>query len=450
MPKAKTQKKPKYEPVLKLPPLSYEAFTALKDNIAVNGVLVPILVDSNGPRRKIIDGNYRKQIAHELGYDCPEIVKDDLEEDEKRTLCRALNLARRHLKVEEKRALIEDQLRETPDKSLRWVAKMLGVHHATVGSVRGELESVGQIIQQERRVGIDGKSYRATKPLKIIPRSEVERKARIEAATLIHGDCRKELTKIASGSVDCVVSDPIYPEINRKYGRITEKQWLDLMKEVVRESRRIVKPKGSAVFIFQPNYEKIGKMRVWLWEFVAWAGREWNLVQDVYWWAIDAMPLAAAQRQYGLLRQSVKTCIWLGSSDCYRNQNAVLWTPSQATSARHRADIALRTSPSGRTYRNSSIAKAADERGGTTPFNLLPIPVGGKPGGSEHHPAATPYDVAAWWCKYILPPGGVLLDMFVGSGTMLQAGLDNGASKVIGIDKEKQYLAIAKRRITKG
>jgi hypothetical protein len=31
---------------------------ALKDNIAVNGVLVPILVDSEGPRRKIIDGKY--------------------------------------------------------------------------------------------------------------------------------------------------------------------------------------------------------------------------------------------------------------------------------------------------------------------------------------------------------------------------------------------------------
>ena len=33
---------------------------------------------------------------------------------------------------------------------------------------------------------------------------------------------------------------------------------------------------------------------------------------------------------------------------------------------------------------------------------------------------------------------------------MLVAGLDHGASKAIGIDKEKKYLAIAKRRITKG
>ena len=75
-PRTKRITKPVYEPVIKLPPLRYEDFVALRDNIAVNGVLVPILVDSDGPKRKIIDGNYRKQIANELGYDCPEIVHD--------------------------------------------------------------------------------------------------------------------------------------------------------------------------------------------------------------------------------------------------------------------------------------------------------------------------------------------------------------------------------------
>jgi predicted O-methyltransferase YrrM len=33
---------------------------------------------------------------------------------------------------------------------------------------------------------------------------------------------------------------------------------------------------------------------------------------------------------------------------------------------------------------------------------------------------------------------------------MLAAGLDHKASRVIGIDREKEYLAIAKRRIMKG
>ena len=79
----KTPRKHRYEPVLKLPPLPYDQFMALRDNIAVNGVLVPILVDEN---KRILDGNYRKAIADELGYHCPEIVQEGLTEDEKRTL----------------------------------------------------------------------------------------------------------------------------------------------------------------------------------------------------------------------------------------------------------------------------------------------------------------------------------------------------------------------------
>ena len=157
--------------------------------------------------------------------------------------------------------------------------------------------------------------------------------------------------------------------------------------------------------------------------------------------------MAGTNGKYGLMRQSIKMCVWLGPPNCYRNQDNVLWTPSQATSARHRADVCLRTGPSGRTYRNSTISKAADERGGTTPFNLLPIATGGQPGGTGGHPASTPYDLAAWWCKYILPENGVLLDMFSGSGTMLQAGLDHGASKVIGIEKNKKYHTITRKRV---
>ena len=204
---------------------------------------------------------------------------------------------------------------------------------------------------------------------------------------------------------------------------------------VVKESRRVLRPKGSALFILGPNCEKVGKMRLWLWEFMLWAAKEWNLVQDCYWWAVDAMTLGGIKRHQGLMRSSVKTCVWLGNPECYRNQDGVLLTPSDGLAAKHRSDVAMRTGPSGKTYRNSTIAKAADERGGTTPFNCLPIPVGGGGPGSGGHPAVTPYEVASWWCRYILPQSGVLLDPFCGSGTMLLAGLNHGASKVVGIER---------------
>jgi hypothetical protein len=95
------------------------------------------------PRRKIIDGNHRKAIADELGYECPEVVQVGLGEDEKRTQARALNLARRRLTTGQKRQLITDQLTESPGRSNRWVAKALGGSHMPVTSVRVELEAGG-------------------------------------------------------------------------------------------------------------------------------------------------------------------------------------------------------------------------------------------------------------------------------------------------------------------
>src|SRR5262249_18260866 len=157
----------------------------LRDSIAVNGVLVPILVDGDGTRRKIIDGNYRKAIADELGYDCPEIVQSGLTEEEKRLLARALNLARRQLSQEPKRQVIADQLRETPGRSNRWVGKRLGVHHATVASVRSEMEGTGQIIQFQRTVGEDGKARPASRQSQVVHRSPAERQARSAATKLI-------------------------------------------------------------------------------------------------------------------------------------------------------------------------------------------------------------------------------------------------------------------------
>ncbi len=154
MPTKTAKTKSKYRPVLKLPPLPPDQFLALRYNITVNGVLVPILVDE---KKGIIDGSYRKAIADELGYDCPEIVQEGLSEDEKRTLARALNLARRQLSTEQKRQLIADQLSETPERSNRWIARQLGVSHPTVASVRDEMEATGKVYQLERTLGEDGK-----------------------------------------------------------------------------------------------------------------------------------------------------------------------------------------------------------------------------------------------------------------------------------------------------
>ena len=158
MPKTRTRK-PVYKPLVELPPLPADDLEGLRMSIAANGVFVPIIIWPKGKGRYVVDGSYRKQIAEELGYDCPEIVRSDLTEEDARLMARALNLARRHLNTEQKRKIITDQLQETPERSARWIAKMLGVSNSTVSIIREELRSGVRIAHLDKIVGQDGKCY---------------------------------------------------------------------------------------------------------------------------------------------------------------------------------------------------------------------------------------------------------------------------------------------------
>jgi hypothetical protein len=53
--------------------------------------------------------------------------------------------ARRHLDREQKRELIAQQLRETPQSSDRQIAESLGTSHPTVAAVRTELEERSEV-----------------------------------------------------------------------------------------------------------------------------------------------------------------------------------------------------------------------------------------------------------------------------------------------------------------
>lgn len=257
------------------------------------------------------------------------------------------------------------------------------------------------------------------------------------------GDCLDVMRGMPDGSVDAIVTDPPYAEIDRPYGRLTEAEWWDLMMGVCKEARRILKPQGSAVFILQPNSRKVGSMRGWLFEFQAWACREWNMVQDAWWWNPAQPPTVHTQRKNGLMRPSLKACVWCGPDDCYRSQDDVLWDESEANKAESRSNRALRVNPSGLSMRRGRCAALADERGGVTPFNVLPVTNGHNRDG---HGASTPRFLADWWTRYISPPGGVICDPFMGSGTMGLAAIKRGRS-FIGIERMPEYFEIARSRI---
>lgn len=265
---------------------------------------------------------------------------------------------------------------------------------------------------------------------------------------LITGDCREVLRDLPDRSVDACVTDPPYPEIDRDYGRLSEYAWHELIDVVILGIKRVLKHSGSAMLVLQPNSERVGQLRPWLWEFLAKWTRKWNMIQDVWWWNHTAPPTVHCQRRYGLMRPSLKVCAWFGAPDCYRNQNGVLWATSEAMKAIKHEDRALRYYPSGVHIREGRIAATVSERGGVTPFNLLPIANANSvsSGGAKGHGAATPDRLCEWWIKYIVPPGGLVLDPFSGAGTTGIAA-NNLGHNYVGIELNPENNEIARARI---
>ena len=63
------------------------------------------------------------------------------------------------------------------------------------------------------------------------------------------------------------------------------------------------------------------------------------------------------------------------------------------------------------------------------------------------HPTVKPTDLMAYLCRLVTPPGGVVFDPFMGSGSTGKAALREGFH-FVGIEREAEYLRIAQARIS--
>lgn len=67
-------------------------------------------------------------------------------------------------------------------------------------------------------------------------------------------------------------------------------------------------------------------------------------------------------------------------------------------------------------------------------------------GEGNTHPTVKPTDLMAYLCRLVTPPGGVVLDPFMGSGSTGKAALREGFG-FIGVECEPAYFGIACERI---
>jgi hypothetical protein len=75
----------------------------------------------------------------------------------------SVNIRRRHLTAEQKRDLIDKLLKRDPGKSDRQIAKVVGAHPTTVGTVRKEAEKRGDVSKLDTRTDAKGRAQPAHK-----------------------------------------------------------------------------------------------------------------------------------------------------------------------------------------------------------------------------------------------------------------------------------------------
>ena len=125
-----------------MPPLTPEEYTALEASILEHGILSPVITDEAGV---ILDGHHRSKIASEHGISCPKQIVYGKTDTEKRTMALSLNLDRRHLSREQKRALVAESVKADPKLTDREHARRTGTSHPTVATVRADLEKRGDV-----------------------------------------------------------------------------------------------------------------------------------------------------------------------------------------------------------------------------------------------------------------------------------------------------------------
>ena len=67
--------------------------------------------------------------------------------------------------------------------------------------------------------------------------------------------------------------------------------------------------------------------------------------------------------------------------------------------------------------------------------------------GANSHPTVKPTELMAYLCRLVTPPGGLILDPFMGSGSTGKAAMREGF-RFIGCELSAEYLAIAEARIS--
>lgn len=278
----------------------------------------------------------------------------------------------------------------------------------------------------------------------------VEKIGELELNKTHLGDCMRLAKELPENSVDLVVTSPPYAD-TVKYGdsvkTLSPDKYVDWFLPLFHEAKRFLKDSGS--FILNINDKATnGERSIFVYELVTRIVKETGLkLFDRYiWFKKSALPMTGEKR----LNDRIEYIFhFVKDSKKFKTYTDRVREPY--------AEISLKRFKSkvhGNDIVNSDGTTVLSQRGSSKPHPLgkKPITVFRFDTGSAlrglQHPAPFHPQLPEWFIRWLTDEGDVVLDPFMGGGTVAEVALKMNR-KYIGFDISKKYIEMTEERLKK-
>lgn len=259
--------------------------------------------------------------------------------------------------------------------------------------------------------------------------------------SLIQGNSLEAMKGMKSNSVDLIVTSPPYADRRKNtYGGVTAEKYCAWFMPFASEMRRVLKETGSLFLNIKPH-TKDGERELYVFELVIAMKRQagFRFVDEFSW-----TRLGVPGKFKGRFKNAFEPVYHFSKTGEYTfNPMAVASPAKEVSLARYKRKAC------GNSQNGSGFGGMRKEITATMalPSNVLNIPQkSNQHTAQKKHPAVFPVELSDFFVKAFSDEGGVVLDPFMGSGTV-GVSCKKLNRKFIGIDSMPEYVELAKERI---
>lgn len=266
------------------------------------------------------------------------------------------------------------------------------------------------------------------------------------------GDALKLIKRLDAKSVQAIVTSPPFALLSpKKYGNVTQTEYVEWFKKFAMEFKRVLRSDGSLVIEIGGSWLPGTPTRsIYHFELLVALVRDcgYHLAQEFYWYNRAKLPGPAqwVTIQRTRVKDAVNPIWWLSPSpDPIAHNRDVLRPYSQGMLDLFKRGYNKGARPSGHVVGSGF----AVNHGGAIPPNLIEV-ANTQSGdlyqdycrshGLKPHPARFPVQIPTFFIKFLTKPGDLVLDPFAGSN-VTGAVAESLGRRWVAFEEKEEYVA---------